>query len=111
MPDIKHIILEYSLHFLVVDGTRGEPCSENSKPATHPSGYLRFRDDAYGVADELKGKLFKLVDDVPVSQEEITQCEPAQKAWREYSEITNECHRITLGRYEKADEIELGRTD
>jgi hypothetical protein len=104
MPEIKHIVLDYSLHFLVVDGTRGEPCHDNDKPAMHPSGYGRFRDDAYNLPDALKGKVFKIVD-VAVDQEKIDQCEPAQKAYREYSEITNECHRINIARYDAAPEL------
>ena len=102
MPMIKHIILDYSTHFLVVDGTRGEPCTSNSEPATHPSGYFRFRDGAYGVPLKLRGKLFLFVEGVQAEEEEIGQCEPALKAYREFSEITNECHRVNIARYEPA---------
>src|SRR3989442_9961040 len=102
MPKIKHVILDYSIHFLVVDGPRGEPTYGGEHPAMHPSGYGRFREDAYGVPGDLKGKVFKLVTEVEAEQETIQQCEPAQKAWKEYSQITDECHRLKIGEYEPA---------
>ena len=98
---IQHILLDYSQHFLVVDGKRGPLQMSNSFPATHPFGYFRYRKDAYDVPATLKGVLFcKAAGCV----EELKQdtCEPADKALKEWIEVTKTCNEVVLSRYEEA---------
>lgn len=99
--EIKHVLLGYSEHFLVVDGTRGEICYKNDQPATHPSGVVRYRSNAYEVDPSLVGKTFNLLY---VEAEELDRgiCEPAEKAFREYVELDTECKRIQARKYEPA---------
>jgi hypothetical protein len=101
MPKIEHVLLDYSRHFLVVDGTRGPVEEYGNNPATHPAGYLRFRPDAYGLPEALKGKLCRLeemaVEDVPAS--------PSPKAeahWEAFANASREAIDIVIGAYPEA---------
>ena len=98
---IEHILLDYSQHFLVVDGTRGPLQYSNTLPAIHPDGYFRYRSDAYNVPETLRGILFRKA--LPVSEEKkIDTCEPANKAFTEWTEITKTCNEVVMARYEEA---------
>lgn len=99
--ELQHVILDYSEHFLVVNGTRGPVCRQNGQPATHPSGFFRFRSDGYGISEALKGKTFRIVD-VACEEQENTVCEPANKAFLEYMEVKETCNQIVASRYEEA---------
>lgn len=109
---IQHIILGYSAHVLVVDGSRGPLQGCRDKPATHPSGYAayRLRDSSYdhGIPAELAGKVFMAVIPQDFERIEDTACEPAQEAYKAYTEIQDTCMQVKLARYAPlADEPEV----
>lgn len=93
---IQHVRLTFTEHFLVVDGVRG-PLSYNG-PAYHPAGFIAYLQDAYGVKEDLRGKVFRLVTE-DVEFIEDMGCEPAQTAFKEYQEITKTCTEVKLARY------------
>ena len=98
---IEHILLDYSQHFLVVDGTRGPLQTSNGLPATHPSGYIRYRSEAFGFPQSLRGALFCTAA-FEVEEQKIDTCEPATKALSEWVEITKTCNEVVMARYEEA---------
>ena len=98
---IEHILLDYSQHFLVVDGTRGPLQIVNDMPATHPYGYFRYRSDAFGIPESLNGALLSKVTG-DVEEQKIETCEPAAKALTEWCEITKTCNEVVMARYEEA---------
>ena len=84
---IEHILLDYSQHFLVVDGKRGPLQRANTLPAMHPNGYFRYRSDAYGVPKELTNTVFMAFEVAGAAEEKkIETCDPADKA---YTELVN----------------------
>jgi len=89
MPQIIHILLDHSRHFLVVDGTRGDVALTSDEPAIHPAGFARFRSDyaGYRVPKALLGRTLNLVEieAKEVSPEPAEQVEQAWKAFHEAS--------------------------
>ena len=98
---IEHILLDSTQHFLVIEGKRGPLEIYGSRPATHPSGYFRYRSDAYDVPKMLKGVLFSSAD-LDVDEKRMEVCAPADKAYTEWVEITKTCNEVVLARYEEA---------
>lgn len=78
MPKIEHVLLDYSRHFLVVDGKRGPIEFYPEVAATHPAGYIRFRSDAPArVPAAMRGKTFTVIevvgDEVKVARDSCTE--------------------------------------
>lgn len=96
---VQHVILGFSEHFLVVDGTRGPLQESSTHPAMHPSGVAAYRKDGYGIPAALKGKVVRVLDEAEFEVIEDMTCEPAQAAYKEYREITKTCTEVKLARY------------
>lgn len=105
---IQHVILGHSAHVLVVNGTRGPLQGCRDKPATHPSGYVayRLRESAYdhGIPVALSGKVLMAVIPQDFERIEDTACEPAQEAYKAYTEIQDTCMQVKLARYAPLEE-------
>ena len=110
---IEHIILDYSNHFLVIDGKRGPLCINPNSPAIHPSGFIKYRRDAQ-LSDVLRGAVFyregSITEGLREYSDTVTEikddaCEPALEKWKEWVEIQKTCTDIKLARYPEYKEI------
>lgn len=101
MPKIVHVLLDLNRHFLVVDGTRGPVCESAVMPATHPSGFMRYRLTAYGVPQILRGQL------LCISKHEVEEREQERPAevsarWVEFARASQAAIDEVIARYPEA---------
>lgn len=101
MPKIEHVLLDYSRHFLVVDGLRGPVCDFSGLPATHPSGFIRYRPDAYGVPREVLGRLL-CVSPIEVEDKEAERPTDVAARWVEFTRASQAAIDAIIARYPEA---------
>ena len=101
MPKIEHVLLDYSRHFLVVDGTRGPVEEMGANPATHPAGFLRFREDAYGVPAALRGKLLRF-EQIAVEDVNAPTAPEAQAHWEAFANASREAIKGVIDSWPEA---------
>jgi hypothetical protein len=101
MPKIEHVLLDYSRHFLVVDGTRGPVEEYGNNPATHPAGYLRFREDGYNIPAALRGKVLRF-EEVAVTEVKIDAPKEAELHWLAFNDAKRAASAAEVARYPEA---------
>lgn len=101
MPKIEHVLLDYSRHFLVIDGKRGPVEEYGNNPATHPAGYMRFRPDAHSIPEALKGKLCRL-EEIAVEDVKMPEPKEAMELWNAFSKSTQTAIEKTIAKYPEA---------